>query len=81
MGPTEKRRALVLADAMGAWAWNMGLRVGVPAILPFVRERYSFTTAEASTIPAALMVPTAIALSSVIAFLLSDFPSGSRSSF
>jgi len=54
MGPTGKRKALLLAGAMGAWAWNMGLRVGVPSVLPFIRERYSLTTAEASSIPAAL---------------------------
>ncbi len=44
----------MLAGAMGAWAWNMGLRVAVPAVLPFIRDRYSLTTAEASSIPAAL---------------------------
>ncbi len=54
MGLADRRRALLLAGAMGAWAWNMGLRVGLSAVLPFVRERYSLTTAEASSLPAAL---------------------------
>jgi len=54
MRSTDRKSALLLAGAMVAWAWNMGLRVAVPAVLPFIRDRYSLTTAEASSLPAAL---------------------------
>ncbi len=54
MGTADRRSALLLAGAMGAWTWNMGLRVAVSAVLPFIRDRYSLTTAEASSLPAAL---------------------------
>ncbi len=54
MGSIERKSALLLAGAMGAWTWNMGLRVAVPAVLPFIRDRYLLSTAEASSIPAAL---------------------------
>ncbi len=54
MGSGEGRRSLLLIGAMIGWAWNMGTRVGIPAVLPFIRERYALTTAEASSIPAAL---------------------------
>jgi len=45
----------------------------MPAVAGGLVEAHGYT--------AALMVPTAIVLSSVIAFVLSDFPSGNRSSF
>jgi hypothetical protein len=45
----------------------------MPAVAGGPAETHGYT--------AALMVPTAIVFSSVIAFVLSDFPSGSRSSF
>jgi nitrate/nitrite transporter NarK len=45
----------------------------MPAVAGSLAEAHGYT--------AALMVPAAIVLSSVIAFVLSEFPSGSRSSF
>jgi nitrate/nitrite transporter NarK len=45
----------------------------MPAVAGSLAETHGYT--------AALMVPTAIVLSSVISFVLSEFPSGNRSSF
>ncbi|MEM2051708.1 MAG: MFS transporter [Candidatus Caldarchaeum sp.] len=49
-----KRPAAILILAWLSWFWSHGTRVGLSAITPFLRQRFSISTAEAAAIPGVL---------------------------
>lgn len=51
MGEFLKKPYAVLFLTWLSWFWSHGSRVGISAVTPFLRQRYSLTTAEASAVP------------------------------
>ncbi|MCX8201816.1 MAG: MFS transporter [Candidatus Caldarchaeum sp.] len=45
------KRLVVLLFTWISWFWSHGTRVGISAVTPFLRQRYSMTTSEAAAVP------------------------------